>query len=190
VLKAFAAAALAIALAPVQEATRGVSLPDLTVPSSRLPAGCALVEKAATAETAGKTRIVSIGLPVATNPWIGTDRQALSLIRERLVGPATVPDVPDGPPLNRRDLARYQLQLADGIAEGYAAVYQQSGAAWLTVVQALRFETDDGARMAWPVRRVADPHTVRLAAGRIRGIVSGSGPCFQAVNAYLGSLTR
>ena len=43
-LKAILAAALIIALAPVQEVNRVIALTDLTVPPSRLPPGCALLE--------------------------------------------------------------------------------------------------------------------------------------------------
>jgi hypothetical protein len=188
VLKAILAAPLIIALAPVQEVNRVVALTDLTVPPSRLPPGCALLEKSTTPGKDGQVRIAWLGLPVSTNPWTGNDRPVLALIRERFEGPSTVPD---GPPLNSRELARFRAQLADGVEAGYAAAYQQSGQSGLTLVQALRFETDEGARMAGTTRRTANPRAVWLSAGRIRMVVSGDGgACFQSVSAYISSLAH
>ena len=49
-------------------AQKPVSLSDLTVPQDRLPADCALSRRA------------SIGLRIATNPWVGTDRVNIGTI--------------------------------------------------------------------------------------------------------------
>ena len=63
-------------------AQKPVSLSDLTVPQDRLPADCALSKRA------------SIGLRIATNPWVGTDRPIVASVRERIDVPRPGQDWP------------------------------------------------------------------------------------------------
>jgi hypothetical protein len=86
------------------------SLSSLTIRGDRLPTGCSLPPS-----------IFAIAAR-ATNPWSGTDPVAIGEIRERVDGPTRMPD---GPPLSHRELARFRFSLAEGVEEGYAAVYQQ-----------------------------------------------------------------
>jgi hypothetical protein len=157
-------------------AQKPVSLSDLTVPQDRLPADCALSTRA------------SIGLRIATNPWVGTDRPIVASIRERVDVP---PPVPDGPPLTPADAARFHLQLADGVEEAYAAVYDQS-AAQAIVVYGLRFASATSRDQLLRDRRIREnPRVLRVAFGSILAVVHGDGEsCAQAIGAYLQSLPK
>ena len=153
-----------------------VSLSDLTVPQDRLPADCTLSRRA------------SIGLRIATNPWVGTDRPMVASIRERVDVP---PPMPDGPPLTPADAARFHLQLADGVEEAYAAVYDQSAAQGI-VVYGLRFASATSANALLRDRRIREnPNVTRMAMGSILAVVHGDGgPCAQAIGTYLQSLPK
>ena len=153
-----------------------VSLSDLTVPQDRLPADCALSTRA------------SIGLRIATNPWVGTDRPIVASIRERVDVP---PPVPDGPPQTPADAARFHLQLADGVEEAYAAVYDQSAAQGI-VVYGLRFASATSSDQLLRDRRIREnPRVLRVAFGSILAVVHGDGEsCARAIGAYLASLAK
>jgi len=157
-------------------AQKPVSLSDLTVPQGRLPADCALSRRA------------SIGLRIATNPWVGTDRPIVASIRERVDVP---PPVPDGPPLTPADAARFHLQLADGVEEAYAAVYQPP-APGVVVVYGLRFASAASSDELLRDRRIREnPRVTRIAIGPILAVVHGDGgPCARAIGAYLASLAK
>jgi hypothetical protein len=190
VMKATCILTLWLAIAPpYPQESRPVTLQDLKVPSERLPGGCALAEKASEVSSDGKTRtFLWTGLPIETNPWTGADRQVVSRIRERMDGPAAIPDAP---PPTAKELARYRLMLAEGVDEGYVAIYRQSGAASLIVVHALRFATEDGARVSAAAPRFPNPSTIWMTAGPVRAVVSGDGgACFKAIGAYISSLAR
>lgn len=114
--------ATSIAIAPGAAQSvlpRPVTLHDLTVPTDRLPTGCAL-SPAASLPLDGKRVRTGLwaGLPIAMNPWTGTDRPLIASIRERMDGPTLTPD---GPPPTARELSRYRSRLADGVEEAYAA---------------------------------------------------------------------
>ena len=145
-----------------------VALTDLTVPRERLPQGCALSEAPV------------LGIP--TNPWNVTDPAALASLRRSM---GEVPAVTDAP-LTRRDASAYQLLLADGVEEGYAAVYAKGAPEQRTIVQAVRFTR----RNAYPASPMKLPNAVRFEIGRIVVAVSGDrDECFQAVEAHLKSLS-
>jgi len=156
-------------------AQKPVSLSDLTVPQDRLPADCALSKHA------------SIGLRIATNPWVGTDRPIVASVRERIDVP---PPVPDGPPLTPADAARFHLQLADGVEEAYAAVYDESAAQ--AIVYGLRFTSATSSDQLLRDRRIREnPRVLRVAFGPILAVVHGNGgSCAQAIGAYLQSLPK
>jgi hypothetical protein len=153
-----------------------VRLSDLTVPQERLPAGCALAP--------GR----SIDLRITANPWIGTDRPVVASIRERVDGPVLVPD---GPPLTPGESARFRLQLADGVEEAYAAVYEHTEPE-LIVVYGLRFgSTASSDEMLRHRRILENPRVARIAIGPILAVVHGEGgPCARAIRAYLASLAK
>ena len=147
---------------------RPVTLSDLTVPRERLPQGCALSEAPV------------LGIP--TNPWNVADPPALASLRRSM---GEVPAVTDAP-LTRRDASSYQLQLAEGVEEGYAAVYAQGDPGQRTIVQAVRFTR----RNSDPTSPLKPQNAVRFEIGRIVVVVSGDrGECFRAVEAHVKSLS-
>ena len=165
-----------------------VSVRDLTVPAERLPIACTLSPAPSVQLDGGRVRSgLRAGFP--TNPWIGTDRRLVASIRELVDGPAAVPD---GPPLDAKQLSRYLGQLADGVEEAYGAVYMQSDAELITV-RAVKFapgEKPPTTRYASDRRVAGTPALIRVAIGPIVAIVTGDGDCFQAVGAYLQSLAK
>jgi hypothetical protein len=100
---------------------RPANLHDLTVGADHLPSDCALSPQPSVRPDGNTIRdALWAGLPA--NPWIGTDPLRIASICE-LMNP---PMVPDGPPFTPREAALFRLQLADGIEEGYGAVYLPS----------------------------------------------------------------
>jgi hypothetical protein len=78
----------------------------------------------------------------------------------------------------------FLLALADGVEEGYAAIYTEAGSNVLIVVYGLRFAA--GEKPFYPPS-TAPNH--RYEIGPLDAVVSGDGgPCSQAVEAYLKSL--
>jgi len=147
---------------------RPITLSDLTVPRERLPPGCAL------------SQAPVLGIP--TNPWNVAEPAALASLRRSM---GEVPAVTDAP-LTRRDASAYQLLLAEGVEEGYAAVYTEGDPAQRTVVHAVRFTRPNSD----PTSPVKPPNAVRFEIGRIVVVVSGDrGGCFQAVEAHVKSLS-
>jgi hypothetical protein len=170
---------LLTAFVSAQPAPRLVALQELTVPAAQLPDGCALK-----AETRGTMTV--FGFP--GNPWIGDDRQTLARMRERAEGS---PDVPDGPPLTRAAQARFQARLADGVEEGYSAVYAQAGERDI-VVHALRFAPTEKqyTALAQPRARYHPPLT-RIDHWPVVVFFYGSGSdCSAAVARHLTGLRK
>jgi len=97
--------------------------------------------------------------------------------------------MPDGPPLTPADAARFHLQLADGVEEAYAAVYDQSAAQ--AIVYGLRFASATSANALLRDRRIREnPNVTRIAMESILAVVHGGGPCAQAIGTYLRSLPK
>jgi hypothetical protein len=132
--------------------------------------------------------IMSIGLRVKENPWIGADRPVVASIRERVDAP---PPVPDGPPQTPGEAARFRLRLVEDIEEAYAAVYGQ-GAPDRVVVYGLRFSSATSSDEFLRNRRFREnPRVTRVAVGRILAVVHGDGgPCAQAIGTYLKSFGK
>lgn len=170
-----------------------VALRDLTLKAT-LPAGCELVP-APSARLDGNR--VSVGLwgnlPITVNPWTGAERPVIALIRQTMYGST---ESPDGPPLSSQEANRYFLRGAEGIDEGYAAFYQQHGAAGPpeAVVFALRFQETGILPQPPPVNAPGyDDFAVRWfganrTVARIHGFQGDRGSCYQAVARHLESL--
>jgi hypothetical protein len=160
-------------------------LTDLTVPAERLPTGCSLSPSPWIRSSDNRVRTgLWAGLPISSNPWTGTDRAIVASIVERVIDP---PRLPDGPPLTSRELARFRLRLADGVEEGYAAVYTDGGLSLITV-NALRY-SDITQLPSWRNPERVRPGSFRLTFGRTVLVVSGEdGPCLQAVGAHVKEL--
>jgi len=169
-------------------AARPVALQDLTIPNDRLPAWCALAPADAARQPGGRIhRGLWAGLPITTNPWTGRDRRVIASIRERVDPPPTVTDAP----LTRAEASRYFLRLADGVEEGYAAVYAQDGSNDSIVVSALRFAATENPFYSLADAKAFYRPTTRIEIGRIVAVVTGGGgECFQALETYLKSLSN
>jgi hypothetical protein len=157
-------------------------LDELTLPTSRLPAGCHL--SAAPSRPATGDRVQGglwAGLPITSNPWTGGERPIVAAIRERLDGPTMLPD---GPPLERRELEKFRAHLADGVEVAYAAIYSSDNPG-LVVVYAVRFASERSTAAA--VRATARTG-LRFVSGRTLVGVSGDSSCFPAVATYLKEL--
>ncbi len=173
-----------------QDDVRPFSLNDLTVPWERLPEGCALWREPSTGRQGDVMHGgLSVGLRVPTNPWAGTDTSLIASIRERMAPPP----VPDAPPMSSREAARFRIQLANNIEEGYAATYHQAESKALVVVHGLRFARATDAQNLWHGLGLptSDPVAVRVQFGPIAAVVSGDpGDCLDRVGAYVKSLVQ
>jgi hypothetical protein len=88
-------------------------------------------------------------------------------------------------PLTVRDASRYSLRLAEGVDEGYAAIYEQAPSERV-IVYALRFATTAPTSKVMP----ADDAT-RIDFGSVVALVTGNrGQCFLAVETFIQSLDR
>jgi hypothetical protein len=164
-------------------------LPELTVPTTKLPAGCEL-SLAPTAPLSGNRVRGGLwgGLQINRNPWSGVDRLMTATIRERIDPPFRLPD---GPPLNRAQLAEFRLHLADGINASYAAFYFDSAANELVSVYGLEFPSDTDAIMFRRNSRMlagSADHVYVVPLGRIVAAIFGDGECARAVDAYVRNL--
>jgi hypothetical protein len=180
--------AMCIGAASLAAQPAPASLRDLTVGADRLPAGCVL-SPAPTARLDGNSVRGGLWADLPSNPWIGTDPVRIASIVE-LMNP---PRVPDGPPLlTPRETARFRVQLADGIDEGYGAVYlsnDPTGA--LTIVFALRFPSSDRAAGFLARRKAShNPRIAPFAIGPLVVLVTAANGACQPVAAYLKSLSR
>jgi hypothetical protein len=147
--------------------SRPVTLSDLTVPSERLPEGCAL------------SAAPVLGIP--TNPWLGTDAKTIASLRQ---GMGEVPLVTDAP-LTRRDASRYSLQLAEGVEEGYAAVYGPEGQRIIFRAVTFTKRNVDLGNSARPA------NATRFEIGRIVALISGgNSQCFRAIESFLKALSN
>ena len=166
----------------VQSKSDFAKLEDLTVPVSRLSSSCGLSPGRSQGWPEGRVRGgVRVGLPITSNPWVGSDGSIVVAIRQHVEGVARVVD---GPPLDARGLAAFRRRLADGVEAAYAAVYG-SGEPEYVVVCAVRFVSATDA----DPESIAPRRSTRLVSGRTVVDVSGDrSPCFSAVEAYVRSM--
>jgi len=163
------------------------ALGDLTVPPERLPAGCALSPSASIRESGNRIRTgLWAGLPIRTNPATSSEPSLIVAIRERIEGARVTPDAPA---LTARGLARFRIQLADGIEEAYAAIYREEDTLQLVTVHGLRFEDELAATDFWNGAASAkNPRAIGARSGSIVAVAAGPrGACLDAVGAHLKS---
>ena len=163
-----------------------VAMRGLTVPAESLPARCRLSPAPTADLDNGRVRL-GLWAEFPSNPWIGDERRLLASIRQLVEGPVKIPD---GPPLDSRELSRFEGQLADGVEEGYGAVYLDSDGG-MVIVRAVKLaplEKPFAGSLLPPLKESSS--AIRIAIGQIVGIVTGEGECFQAVAAHLKSLAR
>jgi hypothetical protein len=156
-------------------------LETLTVPESRLMAGCRLSPSAFVRLDGNQMRGgLWAGLPITTNPWSGNDPSITVAIRERV---AVSPRPPDGPPLSGRELTRFRLQLAADVEQAYAAVYADEGMQPIAVY-AVRFNASPIPQS--PAASGLPTGSLRLVRDRTAVVLAGNtGACSEAVGAYL-----
>ena len=167
-----------------QQNTLALPFDALTVPAARLPQGCSLPASASASMDGGKFRMgLWAGLPIASNPWRGTDSFVAAAIRERMIGNALVPD---GPPPSRQEIATAKLQLADDVEEAYAAVYADEQFRLIAVYATTRKVTAPP-----PVADKTRPRGgMRLTVGRTEIAVLGDGACLDAIQVHLFDLVK
>lgn len=154
-----------------------IALRELTVAPERLPPGCGLTSSPSM-RISDNQWLTGLWAGFPSNPWLGVDRAILASIAEQLVAS---PPVPDGPPLSKPELALFRLRLADGVEEGYGAVYTDEGRS-LGTVYAVRYAAD---ATPMPTRAAV----LRFASDRIVVLVSGSNSaCLQAVRSHVEQL--
>lgn len=161
-------------------------LADLTVPGERLSTGCRLSPTPSVKLEGNRVRGgLWAGLP--GNPWIGSDAAQVARIASVFNPPARMSD---GPPLNSHDAALFRLRLADGIEDGYEAVYVSGDTTVMNIVYGLRFPTPAAARLFFQQSRFAlDPNAVQ--AGSVVALLAGpAGDCHDAVLGHLKSLAQ
>ena len=92
--------------------------------------------------------------------------------------------------MSNHDAALFRLRLAEGIDEGYEAVYLPGESTVLVIVYGLRFPTAAAAASFLRQSRFAqDQHAVQ--AGSVVALVAGAaGDCHDAVLANVRSLVR
>jgi hypothetical protein len=184
---------------------KSVTMQDLTVPKDRLPAGCSLkvIEPRRTQVLSASrapgvvTTTAQVNPPtpsmqparITANPWMGTDRHVLAELRRGVDGHGAL-RLPDAPPLTNSEAAVMVLQSADGVEEGYAATYAQSGNRDIGV-WAVKFAQTPEMRLDFP----GDTHSLRTATiittGSIRAALFGDGgACSAAIETYLRSLGK
>jgi hypothetical protein len=165
------------------------ALGDLTVPPDRLPSNCAL-SPTSTVRTGNQLRSgLWASLPISSNPATSSEPGVVVAIRERIEGPRVTPDPPA---LSQRSLARFRMQLAEGIDEGYAAVYLEADSQDLIVVYGLRFEDAGAAAEFWKGAAAAkNPRLTGVLAGAMIAVATGPrGACLTAVGAHVKSALR
>ena len=189
-LVAFLLLARGVVAGPAQ---LGQTVNTLTVPAKALPSGCALQQPAPgpAPTSSGGVAVTSrrVWSPFTTNPWSGTERWIVAVVSKAIDG--TPRAVPDGPPLDARAAAAFELKWADNIVEAYHATYSSANGSEVEVF-GVRFNDV----------KLATPESLSEMAGRqrraTRRIVRGatvirlSAPtpteCFAAVRAYIESL--
>jgi|ERR1051326_2408158 hypothetical protein len=161
-------------------------LSDLTVPADRLPTGCAL-SPTPSVKLDGNTYRGGLWAGLPSNPWTGTDAMRIASIAGVFTPPARMPD---GPPLDGKDAALFRLRLAEGIDEGYEAVYLPSDSNMLLIVYGLRFPAVASAQSFFRQSRFAqDQRAVQTSS--IVALVSGpEGECLDSVLAHIRALVR
>jgi hypothetical protein len=176
-----------------------VAMQDLTMAQDRLPGGCSLKtiepahqEVVATPEP-GRQKISFIGPTpsmqppgIAANPWMGTDRKILAWLRGGIDGPRLGP--PDAWWFSESPAVA--LQRANGVEEGYAATYAQSGSRDLGV-WAVRFALAPETHLDFPQNTHSTRPATVITMGLIRVALFGDGgACSTAVETYLRSLGK
>ena len=186
----------------VVSAQSAPELSALTIPAANLPEGCGLTPLPP--EPSPRPPIV---LPDGTvivrsstshgtgrfpsNPWFGTEYEYIAQIRASFEG---VPQMPDGPPLDRADASRLKARLAGDITDAYHASYDTTSDGPV-LIQAVRYADAKWAPPTSWMRTLIGARrnsieSVRIVRGHAVILITGhaQGQCFKAVRNYIESL--
>lgn len=155
------------------------------------------------------------GCPIdfTTNPWLGTDPRALGWLKQTMEFPArseipmevlpngssgsrpvidayvAAPGSPAGTQAGQRERENaWTAELladAQGLAEGYSAVYRQIDGNDLEV-RVLRIRPDASPRPTFPQR----PNVVAIGSDVVAAVTPDRGPCAAALTAFLKQVHR
>jgi hypothetical protein len=152
------------------------------------------------------------GCPIefTSNPWQGTDPRTLGWLKQTMdsAGRSEVPmslvqpngsggsrpviDAPRsteeaeaGQPKQRKAWTAELLASAQGLAEGYSAVYRQIDGADLEV-RALRIRSDANPRPTFPQQ----PNVVAIGPDVVAAVIPSAGPCAAALTSFLRQVHR
>jgi|SRR5579862_1045532 len=175
-----------LVLLPTAAVAQNARLVDLTVPAERLPVGC-LLSPTPSVKLEGNRYRGGLWAGLPSNPWIGTDS-----VRIASIASIFFPSIrmPDGPPLDKKEMALFRLHFADGIEEGYEAVYLTDDSAPFIIVYGLRFPTAAAAQSFFEQSGFA--HDRRAAqTGSVVALAAGpESACFDVVLAHVQSFAR
>jgi hypothetical protein len=176
-------------------AQSGPAFSALTVPGASLPDGCRLTPPLPEPTTIpAPAPIVPFG-PVRfpSNPWFGTDYKLIVQIRGAFES-APLFRLPDGPPLDERDLRRLEARSRGNIEKTYHASYETPLNGSIHV-QAVRYTDAKWAMSDPPMRKLSvarrdSVESVRIVRGSAVILVTGNplGECFKIVRNYIQSL--
>ena len=178
----------------VVSAQSGPALSTLTAPAASLPEGCRL-----TPLPPEPSPVPPVVLPDGTvvsrsstairrfpsNPWFGDDYKYIAWVRP-LFDP--VPQMPDGPPLEKSDARRLKAKLASEIAEAYRASYQTESGRAAEVRGALEVRAVRYTDSKWAVANRPIPNRFVRGSTVIIMIGNPQSECFKAVRNHIESL--
>ena len=173
--------AIAVIAALLQAAAApGAVMKDLTVPVERLPEGCAFAPRL----RKGRNPLQPTWGPFPANPWIGTEKGLMGLVRQ--IMDLSRMTIPDGPAPDAAGIERYIAGLTEGVEEAYAAIYEQDEKD-VVMVHAVRYAQPQPFPDPAPVWGPG-VNSARISIGAINVSVVGSGGCFSAVSEHVKSL--
>jgi hypothetical protein len=182
---------------------RSVTMQDLTIPTDRLPDGCHLkviepgrqAGSVSPAQSSQGFHAIDPITPwmqpqgVTVNPWTGTNRRILTELRRSIDGYDELP-VLDAPPLTPSEASSMFAQSANGVEEGYAVTYAQTGGRDLGV-WAVKFVQAPEMHLDFPGDTHNTKNSVVVTIGSIRArLFVDGGACSIAIETYLKSLGK
>jgi hypothetical protein len=170
----------------VVSAQSAPALSALTVPATSLPDGCRLgpqPPKPTPIVLADGKLIQRLNPPgwFPTNPWFGTDDWLMVRVQQAIEPAAPGIRLPDGPPLEHKEVSKLAWSLKGHVVEAYQAEYEASPGG-LIRVQAVRYTE---AKWAAP-----DPlQENRIVRGTTVILIGGQpSQCLTAIREYIQAL--
>jgi hypothetical protein len=149
-------------------------------------------------------------IDITSNPWQGTDPRTLGWLKQtmesaarseipmRLIrpngpggsrpvidAPRSTEEAEAGQPKQQEVWTAELLANAEGLAEGYSAVYRQIDGTDLEI-RALRIRSDANPRPTFPQQ----PNVVAIGPDIVAAVIPSAGPCAAALTAFLKQVHR